>query len=271
MTPKVIDGMKSEDYHRHAALGSTSLKTLATKTPAHWKWDSEHPRHSDAFDLGTAVHSLVLEQDESGVRVIDAKDKRAKEWKESEALAREAGKIPMLAKEWNVVKAMRDSVMAHPLAKAAFTGHIPERSIFWQHETGTGLKTRPDALHTGGPLGNLIVDLKTAASADPNEFGRTAANFGYHIQQAHYQTGLQAATGEDFGFIFVLVEKTAPYLVSVVELHSDDVARGAGLAERGIKIHNECTKTGVWPGYQSNEPIELPRWARYQEEDVLDG
>lgn len=269
MTPEVIDGMSSADYHRSTSLGSSSLKTLATKTPAHWKWDSEHPRHSDAFSLGTAVHSLVLEQDESEFAVVDAANWMTKDAKAAKAEALTSGKVPLLTKDYEQVKAMRDSVMAHPLARAAFTDHIPERSIFWQHETGTGLKTRPDALHTDGPLGNLIVDLKTAASADPNEFGRTAATFGYHIQQAHYQTGLQAATGEDFGFIFVLVEKTAPYLVSVVELHSDDVARGAGLAERGIKIHNECTKTGVWPGYQSNEPIELPRWARYQEEETL--
>ena len=269
MTPEIIDGMSNKDYHAHPALGSTSLKTLATKTPAHWKWDSEHPRNSDAFDLGTAAHSLILENDTSMFEIVDAANWMTKDAKAAKAAAHAAGRVPLLTKDFEQVQAMRDAVMAHPLAQAAFTGHVPERSIFWEHESGTRLKTRPDALHTGGPLGNLIVDLKTTASADPREFGRTAATFGYHIQQAHYQAGLKAAYGEDFDFLFVLVEKQKPHLVSVIELNSEDVARGADLAERGVRVYNHCTQTGEWPGYESAEPISLPNWARFQMDDLL--
>lgn len=269
MTATVIDGMSNAAYHAHEALGSTSLKTLATKTPAHYKHDQANPRHSDAFDLGTAAHSLILEGDTSQFEIVDAANWMTKDAKAAKAAARDAGKVPLLTKEFEQVKAMRDSVMAHPLAKVAFTGHVAERSVFWTHETGVPLKTRPDALHTGGQLGNLIVDLKTTVNASPDEFGRTAANFGYHIQQAHYQAGLKEAYGEDFAFLFVLVEKQAPYLPAVVELHADDVARGAELADRGVRIFTECSATGNWPGYESTEPIELPRWARYKEEDVL--
>ena len=270
MTTKIIDGMSNADYHRHSALGSTSLKTLALKTPAHWKHERDNPVHKDVFDLGTLAHSLILEDDTSLHQVIDVDDKRGNKWTIPANEAKASGLIPVTSKEWAGIVAMRDSVMAHPLASAAFTGHTAEQSIFWDHESGAALKTRPDALHTGGLLGNMIVDLKTAATADPNEFGRTAANFGYHIQQAHYQAGLKAAYGEDFGFLFVVVEKVALYLVSVVELHAEDVARGVDLAERGIRIYNQCKSSGVWPGYEAREPIELPRWARYQEEEMLD-
>ena len=268
-TPGIYDGISNADYHNDPALGSTSLKTLATKTPAHYKYDQEHPKTSDAFTLGTAAHSLILENDTTQFEIVDAANWLTKDAKAAKAEALTAGRVPLLTKEFEQVQAMRDAVMANPLARTALTGHKAEYSAFWEHESGTMIKTRPDAMHDGGPLGNLIVDLKTCASADPNEFGRTAHQFGYHIQQAHYQAGLKAVTGEDFDFLFVLVEKQPPFLVSVVELDAEDVARGAELAERGIRIFNDCTKSGVWPGYESSRPIEIPQWARYQEEDAL--
>lgn len=268
--PGIYSGVKNADYHADEALGSTSLKTLATRTPAHYQHDLKHPKSSAAFDLGTAAHSLILEQDESGIVVIDVDAKRGKVWTDPASAAEAEGKIALTSKEWAQVVAMRDAVMAHPLAKAALDGGTPEESVFWSHESGTALKCRPDMLHRGGKLGNLIVDLKTVQSADQADFAKSAANFGYHIQQAHYQSGLKAATGEDFDFIFVLIEKSPPYLPAVVQLDAEDVARGAELAERSIRIYNECSKSGRWPGYESTTPIELPRWARFQEEGILD-
>jgi hypothetical protein len=270
MKPGIYSGIKNADYHRDPALGSTSLKTLATRTPAHYQHDKAHPKFSDAFTLGTAAHSLILEGDSSSIVVVDADNWLTKDAKAAKAAFLLAGLQPLLKKEMAQVQAMRDAVMSHPLARAAIEGGTPEQSVFWEHETGVTLKCRPDMLHRGGKLGNLIVDLKTVQSADGQDFAKSAANFGYHIQQAHYQAGLKAATGEDFDFIFVLIEKQAPYLPAVVQLDAEDVARGAELAERSIRVFNECTKAGRWPGYASDKPIELPRWARYREEDLLD-
>jgi hypothetical protein len=268
--PGVYAGISNADYHANPALGSTSLKTLATRTPAHYQFDKTHPKNSDAFTLGTAAHSLILEDDTSGIEVVAADNWLSKAAKEAKAQALAEGKQPLLNKEMAQVVAMRDAVRGHALARAALEGGTPEESVFWDHESSTALKCRPDMLHRGGKLGNLIVDLKTVQSADPQEFAKSAANFSYHIQQAHYQAGLKATTGEDFDFIFVLVEKQAPYFTSVVELHADDVARGADMAERSIRIFNECQASGRWPAYESSTPIELPRWARYREEDLLD-
>lgn len=270
MKPGIYGGISNADYHRDEALGSTSLKTLATKTPAHYQYDKANPKFSEAFTLGTAAHSLILEGDTSGIVIVEADNWLTKDAKAAKAEALAEGKQPLLTKEMAQVFMMRDSVMAHPLARAAFTGGTPEQSVFWNHDTSTPLKCRPDMLHQGGKLGNLIVDLKTVQSAAPDEFSKSAANFGYHIQQAHYQAGLKAIAGEDFAFAFVLVEKQAPYFVSVVELHSDDVARGADMVERSIRIYNECVASGKWPAYESSAPTELPRWARYREEDLLD-
>jgi hypothetical protein len=254
-SPGVYADISNTEYHADPALGSTSLKTLATRTPAHWRWESEHPVHKDAYDLGTVAHSLILEGDESGVKVIDVGEKRGKAWTEPADAAKSEGKIPLKTAEWDQVKGMRDSVMRHPLARAAFTGHQAEQSVFWQELDGLMLKCRPDAWKPG-----LLVDLKTTVNADPREFGRTAYNLGYAQSAAHYTDGVQMATGEILPFIFVLVEKSAPYLVSVVQLDDDALTAGRALNERAKSIYRDCNETGIWPGYESNEPIKLPWW-----------
>lgn len=262
-TPGIYDSIKNKAYHADPALGSTSLKTLATKTPAHYLHDKAHPKSSAAFTLGTAAHSLILEDDTSGIIVVDADNWLGKAAKEAKAEALAAGQQPLLTREWLQVLALRDAVMDHPVAGDLFTGHKAEQSVFWD-EDGQTYKCRPDAWKPG-----LLVDLKTCASADPNEFGKVAHSFGYHQSAAHYIDGVKAATGEELPFKFVLVEKTEPYLVSVVELDEEAINIGRALNDRAKRIYQECTATDAWPGYPAADPISLPLWAIYKSEDTL--
>lgn len=262
---EVIDGMDNADYHAHPALGSTSLKTLATKTPAHYKYDQDHPRHSDAFDLGTAVHSITLEDDESGIAEVDASSWQTKAAKEAKEAARAEGKVPLLSKDLAVARAMRDSIMSHPTARAAFTGHVAERSIFWE-EDGLGLKCRPDALHVDK---GVLIDLKTAVSADPRQFAKTVADYGYHQSVAHYRDGCEQAYGKPFRFLFVVVEKSPPYLVSVIELDELSEDYGQRLNGRAKQVYRECAEADRWPGYPGAPIISIPRWAEYQADEIL--
>jgi hypothetical protein len=259
----VYAGISNADYHADPALGSTSLKTLATKTPAHYQWAKTHPKTSDAFTLGTAAHSLILEDSIADIVAVDADNWLSKAAKEAKSAALADGKQPLLTKEYAQVIAMRESVMRHPMARALFTGHQAEQSVFWA-EDGLALKCRPDAWQPG-----TLVDLKTTVNADPNEFGKTAYNFGYHQSAAHYIDGVKAVTGETLPFFFVLVEKTAPYLVSVVELDPEAIEYGRQLNDRAKRIYRECEATGNWPGYPATEPVSLPMWATYEMEDLL--
>lgn len=261
--PGIYDGISNADYHRDPALGSTSLKTLATRTPAHYQHDLTHPKFSDAFTLGTAAHSLILEGDTSGIVIVEADNWLTKDAKAAKATALAEGKQPLLTKEIEQVWAMTHAVMAHPEAWKLFKGHKAEQSVFWD-EDGLMLKCRPDAWKPG-----LLIDLKTTRDANPNEFGKTAHEYGYHQSAAHYIDGVKAATGEELPFHFVLVEKTAPYLVSVVELDIEAINLGRQLNDRAKRIYRECLETNTWPGYPNADLISLPMWAIYQTEDLL--
>ena len=261
--PTLIPDMSNRAYHAHAALGSTSLKTLATKTPAHWRWELDHPKTSDAFNIGTAAHSLILEDDTSQFVVVDSANWLTKDAKTAKAEALSSGLVPLLTKEFAQVKAMRDSVMRDPRAKAALTGHKAEQSVFWEEEDVT-FKCRPDAWQP-----DKLWDLKTTINADPKEFGKTAHNYGYHQSQAHYVDGVKVLTGEELPFGFILVEKSEPYLVSVVELDWEAVELGRALNDRAKRIYRECSDNDSWPGYPPAEPISLPGFAVYETEDLL--
>lgn len=263
MKPGIYPLMTNTEYHADPALGSTSMKTLALRTPAHWKYESENPVHKDVYDIGTLAHSLILEGDESAVEVIDVPDKLGNKWKIPKEAARSAGKIPVTTAEWEGIKGMRDAVMAHPIASQMFTGHKAEQSVFYDDD-GLMVKVRPDAYKPG-----RIVDLKTCNDADPAEFGKTAFNFGYFISAAMYVDVWKQATGEECSFTFVNVEKSKPYLVSVVELDDDALEYGRQMVIRAKAIYAECMKSGNWPGYPNADPVSLPMYANYRLDDLL--
>jgi len=125
------------------------------------------------------------------------------------------------------------------------------------------LKARPDAWKPG-----LVADLKTTADADPNEFGKAAFNFGYFMSAPHYIDLIKAATGEDVKFVFVNVEKTPPYLVSVTELTDADMDRGRYQLDRAKRIYRECLAADRWPGYPPFTTASLPRWAQYDLDEM---
>lgn len=262
---EVIDGLPNAEYHRRPELGSTSLKTLARPGgPAKWKWEQDHPRtYSSVFEMGTVVHSVILEEDWDAVHLMHHDNYRTKDARAERDEARAAGKIPLLLDDYTAVRDMYAAVNSHPEASALLRDFVPERSIFWNDSTGLGLKCRPDALRT-----DMIVDLKTCQNADPNEFGRTAYNFGYHQQAAHYMEGVAAATGEALPFKFILVEKTAPYLVSVVELDEDAIELGREMNNRAVSTFHDCRAVDHWPGYPTIEPVSLPNYAYDYDEDV---
>lgn len=264
-TPGAYDGIPNAAYHADPALGSTTLKTLALPGgPAKWKAAQGVTEHNPAFDLGTATHSILLEDDLSGIVVVDAGSWRTKEAREARTAAYAEDKTPLLAHELTTCEHMAESVRRHPMASKAFTNHIPEQSLFWE-EDGLMLKCRPDARIPG-----LAVDFKTSLTADPSEFGKRAYSLGYYISAAHYSDGIKAVLGEDLPFVFVQVEKEYPYLVSVVQLDKDAMDWGRIQADRAKRIYRECMEKDEWPGYQSFTTVGLPQWALYQLEDLND-
>ena len=106
--------MPADEYHAHPALNASTLKAVARHPLAKVRYDLDHRQYKPEYNLGEAAHSLILEQDASGLVIVDFPDYRTKEARISRDAALAAGKTPLLPHEHDQVRAMRDAVMATP-------------------------------------------------------------------------------------------------------------------------------------------------------------
>lgn len=253
----IVDLAESE-YHRHPALSQSGAKLLLPPScPAVYRWQQDNPPEpSDKFDIGHAVHSLVLGV---GAELVDLEtdNGRLKATKDRDAEVRAAGKIPLMTAQYKAVHDMAAMVRQHPVAGPLLSGGDPELSLFWADSTRRG---RLD--YWRSDLG-VIVDFKTTAGrVDRRSWSKTVADFGYHIQIAAYLEGVRdTGLHEDPAFLHVVQSKQPPYLVQVFEPTPDVIDVGAQLWRQAIDIYTECTATGVWPAYPPEiQPVSLPAW-----------
>lgn len=250
---------------------SGAKKLLPPSCPAKFKATLGVEEHKPQFDVGKAFHSKVL-GDGPEVVVVAADSWRSGEARAARDAAYEAGKVPLLAAEAEVVDAMAAAVHAHDVAPHLFTGGAAEVSAFWTDETtGVKCKARFDYLPDKQPDRRLIVpDLKSAVSADPGEFSRAAARFGYVMQQVHYSSALRhLGIDDDPAFLFVVVEKEPPHLVNVGQFaHEDDIKATAVALEKALRLYADCLATDTWPGWPGVTSLTLPTWHLYALEEI---
>lgn len=268
--PGLVEDMPEAVYHARSELSSTGARTLL-RNAAKYQWDRTHPVHKDVFDLGSAVHTLVLGTGWP-IAVVAADDWRTKDAKEQRDDARAEGRVPMLVKDFLVAKAMADAVLMDKVARPIFEmDSLREPSMFaTDPATGVPMRARLDLL---APETELMVDLKTAQSAANDDFARDAAKYGYQVQEWHYRRTLGVASRlDDYmpgRFLFVVVEKSPPYLVNVIELDAEFAQIGRSQVDRALRLYAECAATDTWPGFErpDGQPnvVGPPAWLAYQE------
>lgn len=247
---------------------SGAKKLLPPNCPAIFDYERHHGRPPKAaFDFGHAAHAHVLGIGEEIV-AVDAPDWRTKAAREAKEAAYAEGKVPLLVDDVQVVMDMAAAIRAHPIAAALLNPENgkPEQALFRQDEQGVWLRSMLDWLPNSGPGRMIVADYKTTVSAAPSEFAKAAAKFHYHQQDAWYRDMVTSlGLTDDVAFVFVVQEKTPPYLVTVVELDDMAVRIGRELNQEAIGIYAACQSSGVWPGYSEDvELIALPTWATYQ-------
>jgi hypothetical protein len=272
----LIDDLPAEIYHRDKTSLSVSgaKKLIPPSCPAKFKWELDHGQpYKREFDVGHAAHRLVLGVGEE-LELLDFPDFRTKEARAARDEARDEGKVPVLADDYIKVDGMARAIRAHPLASALFNPEYgrPEQSIYWKDEP-TGIRRRgrldwlPDT--DGGRL--IVPDFKTAVSSEPGAIAKAVASYGYMMQARWYMDGVLAlGLAESVSFVFVFVEKTPPYPVTVVELDDEALLIGGVLNRQALSIYKLCTDNDHWPGYSDQvELISLPRWYAKTFEGVI--
>lgn len=271
--PRVVLDMPDEEYRADPALSCSSAKRLlAPSCPAIFRHEQIHGQPPKAeFDFGHAAHALVLGMGAPIVAVPDdllasngaMSTKAAKEFV---AEHRALGETVLKAEDVAVVEDMAAAFRSHPDVGALFNPKRgnPEVSLFWHDEQmGIDRKARFDWLPDFASGRLIVPDYKSAASAYPGRFARAMADFNYHMQAAWYSDAALACLDvETVGFVFVVQEKTAPYLVSIVEPDAQAIAVGRAKNTHAMEIYRDCLAADVWPGYSTDiELVSLPAWA----------
>jgi hypothetical protein len=275
------------------ALSASGAKDILD-CPARFRYKQAHPTLKKEFDYGSAAHKVVLGSGPD-IEVIDAAclarladttadaktarlyaDTAGKgdpaAWATSAAKAardnaRAAGKIPLLRRDHDHVRAMADEIRRHPLASALFdpSAGLPEQSLFW-HDSESGIDRRARLDWLPDPRGARLIigDYKTCADASPGAIRRAVGDWAYHIQRSWYCAAVRACgIDDDPGFVYIFQEKDPPYLINPVQLDPAAIASGDIASQAACEIFRDCTGAGVWPGYPYEPDItavSLPPW-----------
>lgn len=266
--PGLYYDVPENDYHSRRfgppeSLSSTEASSVL-KAPALFHWDRTHARKPNgAFDFGHLVHTLVLGTG-LDIHLLDYDNLRTRKAQAEAAEARARGELPVLAADYDTALHAAQMVLDHPVAGEFFCegeGRHSEVSAYAQdEETGAWLRGRFDRLIDHGGE-HVIVDLKTARSADPDVFTGSVMKYGYDLQMEWYRALYSMTQHRPVGFTHVVVEKEPPHLVSVIELDTDFEEIGRIKRQKAIRTYAECVRNGTWPGYPPlTHFIDAPQW-----------
>lgn len=259
--------MTEKEYREHPAISRSELWRIR-ESPEKFKYYRDNPEEpTPALIFGQAFHKLALQPESffDEFAVAPQVDRRTKEGKAIWAEFCEQSEDKTVITEDDYAKAtdMIDSLYKAPFAKKLLSGE-KEKEFFWTDElTGEECKCRTDCVSELNKV-NIIVDLKSASSADNEHFTKDSINYGYDFQAAMYTEGVEKCTGKSYSFVFIVVEKEPPYAVNVLQADELFVKRGKDLFRELIGIYHDCKTTGDWYGYLGKykviNSLSLPAW-----------
>ena len=266
--------MTNEEYHSSEDISKSDLDA-ARKSGLHFLLKKTGPKQkpTPAMRIGSAFHALTLEPDLFEKEYIykpefiNARSKEGKEWKASQE---EAGKTILTTDDRKQLEGMTEAIgYCTPAKKLLDATGKAEQSFLWtDKETGLGCKCRPDYLLVDG---GTIVDVKTTVDASYRGFLKSISNFRYHVQAGWYLHGLEQATGNrPERFIFIAVEKTAPFGVGVYEADTYMVVNGYDTAREDLAKIAKWKEEDRYPGYCDDiKQISLPPWMTKSKGDAV--
>lgn len=275
MSVEIVEHMPYEEYAKHPGVNASLLATISNYSLAHAKAELDGKRkiESEDLDFGEDFHALLLEDRKTYVVHPDTYPAPKDHAKVKKGEIQEGDPLPwnwganyckaFYSKNtelgWHCIssgdeldlRGMVESVRNHPDLQNIQGRH--ELSVFVEHDS-IMLKGRLDILPDSLPV---IIDLKSARSAKPEDFVKSAFNLGYHIKAALYlDIARWAGLGARQEHWFAAVEKDAPYACSVVKYLDTETSFlrfGRRLYRNALAQLIQARKTGRWEGYQTCE------------------
>jgi hypothetical protein len=204
-------------------LSFSSLSNFAI-SPLHYiKYITQPKTTSPQMQLGSLVHTLILEPKEASKYIVspkfDLRKKADKEAKEEFELANKGLEV-IDPDVWQQAKDMQESVYSYKKAKSVLDNIKETEKQFIINIMTMPMRGFIDGI--GYMLENpYIVELKTSKTADPNEVPKDFFNKKYYIQAAVYTLALRELgiieRDEYPPFMYIVVESAYPYITTVFQ------------------------------------------------------
>lgn len=198
-----------------------------------------------AMEKGTAFHAVL-----TGTREVvryPGKVRNGKQWDQFQA--EHAGKIILTSSAYEQVMGMVEAVWSDPLAaeKLNHPGLVYEQTLRPQLH-GWPCRATPDVR-----CADFLIELKSSATTEPEQFQRHAQRMLYHAQLAFYLQACGAASIDVKRDCYIIaVEASAPHPVVVHQL----TEKGIDMGERAIRLWVErlrgCIAADYYPGYSQS-------------------
>lgn len=260
--------LSADDYHaRELGLVSKSALDQLHRSPAHYlAWvNGERSKTTEAMAFGRAGHCAIFEPEAFAARYIEQPDFGDQRFKENKLrkqawLEENPDREPLDPDEMRRLHGVQASIHRHDLIRRLLSRGIGESTVSWvDAETELRCKSRADyyveSLAT-------VVDLKLVEDASFDGFRKSIARYRYFVQDALYRAGFAAVGKPIEHFVFVAIEKEAPFASAIYALDADGVSRGHTAAREGLAEMRRCLKENKWPGYPAGiQTVDLPPWA----------
>lgn len=270
----LIDGINECDnaaYHGDRKYLSSSAFKLLLEDPLQFykKYVAAAPQFksvgSAAMDLGSYVHSLILEPEKTADEfIVWDGTRRGAEW--NQFAADNKSKIILNPAAIELGKKLELELRNNKAVQRLLKDGKPEFTFCTQLED-TDVKVRADYINVDQ---NYILDVKTTSKPlTKDALMGSIASLHYDLSAALYVDCFKKINNVphmDFYFLFV---NTKDSLDSIVYKASPALLNnGRRKYKKAIKILKEARKTGVWRS-DDVEEIDVPFWSMLPDEDAI--
>jgi hypothetical protein len=255
-------------YRRDPGYAQSHVKHIL-QSPAHYQ-AAKKRRFSPTINMqiGSALHCLVLEGQEQFDKDYILKPeglslttKAGIEWKQENRNKTILSQSDS-ASSWDAVHGVAASLRTLEWFNPVQADYrkYNEVSLYWEAD-GLNCKCRLDRLLLS-PDKAVVLDLKTTDTVDEREFTKKIVGWlNYLFQSAWYSEGTEAVFNVPASFVFIGVERAAPYTMAVYEVSAEMVAEGLRQTHFARKTLAQCLKTKQWPApATASRVLQLPRW-----------
>lgn len=251
-------------------LSYSSLKNFL-KSPQHYiQYITEKKEPTAAMIFGSLVDCLLLTPDdfENQFAVLPEINRHTNEGKAQYAALQDAAQGKTLIDAETLTQA-QDLITAlnNNASVKSYLDRVEKTQVKFNFEIdGLPFVSKLDIIGD-----TFICDFKTAASAEPNSFTKSALNFDYDLQAAIY---LKAVKKEKVfpDYFWIAAEKDKPFACSVIKADADFLEFGQKKLEKGIENFKYCMRENLFNksyDFWTASGIffaELPNWLKNKED-----